>query len=166
MKHRILALGLAVVLFFCAVPAVFAVEFTPEQQLYLLQDVQEIIRQDGLESSSEDAPLERALKAVLKVVPTEEVLLEKLTADPLLYEILLDEMLSGYDAYTQYLPSGTYSAVYDPETNYVASVSPFRLTTRVRWWWRSTSPALPQRPASARATFSSLAQARALPVWM
>ena len=119
MKHRILALCLAVILFFYAVPAAFAVEFTPEQQLYLLQDVQEIIREKGLESSPEDDPLDRAMKAVLKAVPTEDVLLEKLAADPLLYEVLLDEMLSGYDTYTQYLPSGTYSAVYDPETNYV-----------------------------------------------
>lgn len=119
MRNRILALCLAVTLFFCAVPAAFAVEFTPEQQLYLLQDVQEIIREEGLESSPADEPLNRALKAVLKTVPDESALLEQLTADPQLYEILLDEMLSGYDPYTQYLPSGTYSAVYEPETNYV-----------------------------------------------
>ena len=51
MKHRILALCLAVILFLCAVPAAFAVEFTPEQQLYLLQDVQEIIREKGTNRS-------------------------------------------------------------------------------------------------------------------
>ena len=99
MKHRILALCLAVILFFCAVPAAFAVEFTPEQQLYLLQDVQEIIREEGLESSPEDDPLDRAMKAVLKVVPTEDVLLEKLAADPLADFVLeltaLDKFVIG-----------------------------------------------------------------------
>jgi len=118
MKHRISALFLAFILFICAIPTVFA-EYTPEQQLYLLEDVQEIIREDGLESFPEDAPLDRALTAVLKAVPQEEALLEQLAADPLLYEALLEEMLSGYDRYSQYLPSGTYSAVYEPETNYV-----------------------------------------------
>ena len=119
MKHRIIACLLTFCLFLCVLPAASAVEYTPQQQLYILEDVQEIIREEGLESTPEDDPLERALKAVLKTIPTEDILLEKLAADPLLYEVLLDEILSGYDAYTQYLPSGTYSAVYDPETNYV-----------------------------------------------
>ena len=119
MKHRISALLLALFLFLCALPAAYAAEFSPTQQLFLLEDVQDIIQEKGLESSPDDQPLERALKAVLKILPEEEALLEKLAADPLLYEYLLDEMLSGYDPYTQYLPSGTYSAVYEPETNYV-----------------------------------------------
>ena len=119
MKHRITALLLAFVLFVFVLPAAYAVEYTPQDQLYILLDVQDLIREKGLESSFEDQPLERALKAVLKATPEEEVLLEKLADDPLLYERLLDKMLSGYDRYSRYLPSGTYSAVYDPETNYI-----------------------------------------------
>ena len=119
MKHRILAAFLAVILFITAIPAAFAFEYTPEQQLSLLYEVDQIIREDGLESSEEDAPLERALKKKLRTIPTDEALLKKLAADPVLYEELLALMLSGYDAHTMYLPSGTYTAVFDPETNYV-----------------------------------------------
>lgn len=119
MKHRILAAFLAVILFVATIPAAVAFEYTPEQQLGLLQEVDQIIREDGLESSEEDDPLARALRKKLWTVPTDEVLLEKLTADPNLYEELLAIMLSGYDEHTLYLPSGTYTAVYAPETNYV-----------------------------------------------
>ena len=119
MKHRILAAFLAVILFITAVPAAFAFAYTPEQQLSLLYEVDQIIREEGLESAEEDDPLERALRKALQTLPTEEVLLEKLTADPALYEKLLAIMLSGYDEHTMYLPSGTYAAVFDPETNYV-----------------------------------------------
>ncbi len=119
MKHRILAAFLAVILFITAVPAAFAFEYTPEQQLALLREVDQIIREDGLESSEEDAPLERALKKKLRTLPTDEALLKKLSSDPILYEELLSLMLSGYDSHTMYLPSGTYTAVFDPETNYV-----------------------------------------------
>lgn len=119
MKHRVFAALLAVVLFVSCVPAAFAFEYTPEQQLSILQQVDEIIREEGLESFEEDDPLARALRSKFKTFPTDEVLLEKLTADPVLYEELLAIMLSGYDEHTRYLPSGTYAAVYAPETNYV-----------------------------------------------
>ena len=71
MKHRITALLLAFVLFVFALPAAYAVEYTPQDQLYILLDVQDLIREKGLESSFEDQPLERALKAVLKATPEE-----------------------------------------------------------------------------------------------
>jgi len=119
MKHRITAWVLSLCLFLCIVPAAYAAEYTPEQQLQLLEEVQEIIRENGLESNSGDQPLNRALLAVWETLPSEADLLTKLEADPLLYEVLLSEMLSGYDPYTQYLPSGTYSAVFQPETDYV-----------------------------------------------
>ena len=76
MKHRVLAAFLAVILFITAVPAAFALEYTPQQQLSILYDVDEIIREDGLESAEDDNPLERALKKKLRTVPTDEVLLE------------------------------------------------------------------------------------------
>ena len=119
MKHRVLAAFLAVILFITAVPAACALDYTPQQQLSLLYDVDEIIRENGLESAEDDNPLERALKKKLRTVPTDEVLLEKLTASPILYEELLAIMLSGYDEHTMYLPAGTYAAAFDPETNYV-----------------------------------------------
>ena len=119
MKHRVLAAFLAVILFITAVPAAFALEYTPQQQLSILYDVDEIIREDGLESAEDDNPLERALKKKLRTVPTDEVLLEKLTASPVLYEELLAIMLSGYDQHTMYLPAGTYAAAFDPEASYV-----------------------------------------------
>ena len=119
MKHRVLAALLAVILFVTAVPAAFAFAYTPEQQRSLLYEVDQIIREEGLESWEEDAPLERALLKKLRTVPADETLLEKLAADPVLYEELLAIMLSGYDSHTMYLPSGTYTAAFDPETNYV-----------------------------------------------
>lgn len=119
MKHRVLAAFLAVILFITAVPSAFAVTFSPEEQLDLLREVDQIIREDGLESSEEDNPLERALQKKLRSLPTDEELLKKLAASPALYEELLTIMLSGYDTHTMYLPSGTYAAVYNPEANYV-----------------------------------------------
>ena len=119
MKHRILAALLAVILFVSCIPAAFAAFYTPEQQLELLREVDQIIREEGLESSEEDAPLERALKKQFRTLPDDDTLLKKLADDDLLYEKLLSIMLSGYDSHTMYLPSGTYAAAFDPETNYV-----------------------------------------------
>ena len=78
MKHRVLAAFLAVILFITAVPSAFAVTFSPEEQLDLLREVDQIIREDGLESSEEDNPLERALQKKLRGLPTDEELLKKL----------------------------------------------------------------------------------------
>ncbi len=119
MKQRILALFLAVTLFVCTIPAAFAVDYTPEEQLAILSEVDTLIREEGLESSLEDQPLARALETLLGTVPDMSGLLAQLEADPALHEYLLALMLSGYDQYTMYIPSGSYSAVYAPETNYV-----------------------------------------------
>jgi len=105
MKHRILALLLSVALLFSAAPAAFAA-YTPEEQLGILQDLAELIRTDGLESFPEDDPLGRAL-------------LQALTEDPTLYEKLMSAMLSSYDAHTMYLPAGSYSSAFVPDTSYV-----------------------------------------------
>ena len=105
MKHRILALLLSVALLFSAAPAAFAA-YTPEQQRDILLDLAELIRTEGLESNLEDDPLGRAL-------------LQALTDDPALYEKLMDAMLSAYDEHTMYLPAGSYSAAFDPDTSYV-----------------------------------------------
>lgn len=119
MKRRIAALFLAVILFVCTVPSAFAAEYTPQDQLTLLMEADTLIREEGLESSLTDQPLKRAMAALFGQEPTAEELLAKLTADPTLYEQLLTVMLSGYDRYTMYLPAGTYSAVYEQESNYV-----------------------------------------------
>ena len=105
MKHHILALLLSVALLFSAAPAAFAA-YTPEQQRDILLDLAELIRTEGLESNLEDDPLGRAL-------------LQALTDDPALYEKLMDAMLSAYDEHTMYLPAGSYSAAFDPDTSYV-----------------------------------------------
>ncbi|MBR5536441.1 MAG: PDZ domain-containing protein [Clostridia bacterium] len=118
MKRRILALLLAVILLFSAAPTAFA-GYTPQNQLELLYEVDGIIRKEGLESSPADQPLKRAVSTLLGGEHTDDALLALLEADPTLYEQLLSAMLSGYDRYTMYLPAGTYSAVYQPETNYV-----------------------------------------------
>ena len=119
MKQRILALFLAVTLFFCAVPAASAAGYEPQEQLSLLLEADALIREEGLESSLTDQPLQRAVAALLGDGHDAEALLEHLEADPTLFEQLLSVMLSGYDPYTMYLPSGTYSAVYLQENNYV-----------------------------------------------
>jgi len=119
MKQRILALFLAITLFVCAVPGAFAADYPPEAQLDILTEVDALIREEGLESSLEDRPLARAMEELLGSTPDMEGLLTELETDPLLYEYLLAVMLSGYDQYTMYIPSGNYSAVYAPETNYV-----------------------------------------------
>lgn len=118
MKQRILALFLAITLFFCAAPAAFA-GYAPQNQLELLKEADAVIREEGLESSLADQPLKRAVAALLGGEQEDEALLAQLEADPTLYEQILTVMLSGYDQYTMYVPSGTYSAVYAPETNYV-----------------------------------------------
>ena len=119
MKHRILALVLAAVLFVCSVPAAFAGEYTPEEQFTLLMEADALIREEGLESSLTDQPLQRALQTLLDSQPDADALLALLTENPSLYEHLLAVMLSGYDPYTMYIPGGSYSAIYTPETNYV-----------------------------------------------
>ena len=119
MKQRILALFFAVILLFSAAPVAAAADYAPQDQLELLLEVDALIREEGLESSLTDQPLKRAISSLLGGEQTDETLLEQLDADPALYERLLSVMLSGYDRYTMYLPSGTYSAVYEPETSYV-----------------------------------------------
>lgn len=119
MKKRILAALLAAVLFLSVVPAAFAGELTAGQQLELLQEVDTLIREYGLESSMDDAPLDRALVALFRKAPDGEGLLDRLEADPTLYEQLLAVMLSGYDSHTMYLPAGTYSAAFGSESAYV-----------------------------------------------
>ena len=116
MKQRILALFLALTLFFCAAPASLAADYTPQQQLEILQEVDTLIREEGLESSLEDQPLARAAETLLGADADLAAALEQ---DPELYQYLLAVMLSGYDQYTTYIPAGNYSAVYAPETNYV-----------------------------------------------
>lgn len=106
MKHRILALFLAVSLFVCAIPTAFAEGYTPEQQYQILRELEDLIITEGLESSEGDDPLGRALT-------------EMLEADPTLFEKLMASMLSGYDEHTMYMPAGSYSAAFDPETKYV-----------------------------------------------
>ena len=105
MKHRILALFLSVALLFSAAPAAFAA-YTPEEQLDILLELSELIRTEGLESSLEDDPLAGAL-------------LKQLTEDPTLFEKLMDGMLSSYDEHTMYLPAGSYSSAFVPDTSYV-----------------------------------------------
>lgn len=119
MKRRILALFLAFTLFLCAIPAAFAADYTPEAQYQILLELDELIREEGLESSEEDEPLERALTRHLKKIPGESALIQALADDPTLFETLMATMLSGYDEHTMYLPAGTYSAAFDPDTNYV-----------------------------------------------
>jgi len=69
MKHRILALFVALCLFLCVLPASYAVEYSPEQQLNILQDIADRIRYDGLYSSEEDDPLADALLTQLEADP-------------------------------------------------------------------------------------------------
>ena len=64
MKQRILALFLAITLFFCAAPAAFA-GYAPQNQLELLKEADAVIREEGLESSLADQPLKRAVAALL-----------------------------------------------------------------------------------------------------
>lgn len=106
MKHRVFAFLLAVCLLLCAAPGAWAVSYTPEQQYEILLQLDALIREEGLESFDEDDPLGRALVRALE-------------EDPALYEKLMAEMLSGYDPYTRYMPAGSYSAAFDPETSYV-----------------------------------------------
>ena len=106
MKHRVFAFLLAACLLLCAAPGAWAVSYTPEQQYEILLQLDALIREEGLESFDEDDPLGRALVRALE-------------EDPALYEKLMAEMLSGYDPYTRYMPAGSYSAAFDPETSYV-----------------------------------------------
>ncbi len=103
MKHRILSLILALLLLL-SVPAGAA--YTPEEQYTILLELQDRIREDGLKSAPDDAPLTRALMAALE-------------ADPTLFDRLMSEMLSGYDRHTMYVPAGSYSSSFDPDNRYV-----------------------------------------------
>ena len=106
MKHRILALFIAFCLFLCVLPSSYAAGYTPDQQLNILQNVADRIHNHGLYSTEEDDPLADAL-------------LTQLAADPALFDRLMSAMLDGYDAYSGYIPAGTYSTVYDSESSYV-----------------------------------------------
>ena len=46
-------------------------------------------------------------------------LTRRITEDPAQFDLLMDEVLSGLDAYSMYLPAGTYAAAFDPEASYV-----------------------------------------------
>ena len=108
MKHRFLALFTALCLFFCLIPAAHAAEipdYTPQQQLNILQDIADRLRHDGLYSSTEDDPISDAL-------------LTQLQADPALFDRLMAAMLDGYDPYSGYIPAGSYSTAYESETTY------------------------------------------------
>ena len=106
MKHRILALFIAFCLFLCVLPSSYAAGYTPDQQLNILQNVADRIHNHGLYSTEEGDPLADAL-------------LTQLEADPTLFDRLMSAMLDGYDAYSGYIPAGTYSTVYDSESAYV-----------------------------------------------
>ncbi len=102
MKHRILPLMLALLL---ALSLSATAAYSPETQYDILLDIDQLIREEGLESSLDDDPLGRALIAALK-------------EDRELFEKLMDAMLSGYDEHTMFLPAGSYSAAFDPDTSY------------------------------------------------
>ena len=66
--------------------------------------MQDLIRKKGLESGKDDEPLRRAMIAILE-------------QDPKLYDALMKEMLDGYDPFTMFLPAGSYSETFAPDTS-------------------------------------------------
>lgn len=120
-KKRILALALVLCLLLSF--PVFAV--TPKEQADILLDMQELIREKGLESFFEDDPLDRALKALHYEALGDDpkaCLTEFLKRDRTLYERLMDHMLSGYDSHTMYVPAGIYSAAFPQQGESYAGI--------------------------------------------
>ncbi len=114
MKKRIFALILTLCcLLALAVPAMAA--YSPEEQLEILYETDELIRQYCLDSSRLDDPLGRALGEEL----TDEELLQRLTDDPQLYDTLMTRMLSAYDSHTMYIPAGVYGDAFYSTGDYV-----------------------------------------------
>lgn len=114
MKKRIFVLLLAVCLLAAVFP-VYAETFTPEEQYETLCATAELIREYGLESSSQDDPLGR----ILPGSPSKEEVIARLAADPDLYVRLMTEMLSAYDSHTMYVPAGDYESTFYTTSSYV-----------------------------------------------
>ncbi len=104
MHRRVFAALLTLCLAVCT--ALQAAAYSPQEQYEILLETDELIRTEGLESSWEDDPLGRALVQLLE-------------EDAQLFEDLMTAMLSGYDQHTMFLPAGSYSQAFDPETGYV-----------------------------------------------
>lgn len=103
-KKRLLSLVCAFVLLFSL--AAPALAYTPQEQYDNLMAIIELIRQVGINSSTDDDPLQRGLLA----------LFEK---DPEAYDKLMDAMLGSYDRYSNFVPAGHYEVSYPSSSSYV-----------------------------------------------
>lgn len=102
MKKRLIALFLALCLLFSqALPALAG--NTPEEQLSLLRQMEEILRREALEPPRDD-------------LPADDALLQQLREDPAGFDRLMTKLLSGYDSHTMYLPAGSYTQAFSGDT--------------------------------------------------
>lgn len=103
-KKRLLSLVCALALL-CSL-ALPALAYTPQEQYDNLMAVIELIKQVGINSSTDDDPLQKGLLA----------LFEK---DPEAYDKLMDAMLGSYDRYSNFVPAGNYEVSYPSNGDYV-----------------------------------------------
>lgn len=103
-KKRLLSLVCALALL-CSL-ALPALAYTPQEQYDNLMAIIDLIKQVGINSSTDDDPLQKGLIA----------LFEK---DPEAYDKLMDAMLGSYDRYSNFVPAGNYEVSYPSNGDYV-----------------------------------------------
>ena len=104
MKKRILALLLCFCLLTAAAPAAYA--YTPEEERDLVFELIDFLNNTALEGHVDDQPLYGPLKDLFEAYPGS-------------YELLMDRLLSQYDAHTMYIPAGAYDTAFPESNSYV-----------------------------------------------